>query len=215
MNNGNSWVLQDALKFINKHFRFMLDQGYEVYSAKDYPDAGWPVWEVVLRKQDLFVRVYAERGAIEELSFRTNTQPPNELTDIGSVVYGLTGEKFVPNFFFWNKGYANLLQKHLNKIESYFGSDYIQNKDSLKFAQKEYHEATSPKEAKIIPLLYYPLMGIIIIILVGFLTTVYMVLLDILFSALSIDDDRYRTAMAVVSLLLAIGTILAVRRRSK
>jgi hypothetical protein len=127
MNDGNSWVQQDAIRILNKHFSFLFDQGYIISSTRDYPEAGWPASEVVLRKEDLFVKIYSERGAIEELSFRMNMQLPNEFTDIGSIVYTLTGEKFTPRLFFWNKGYAKLLRKHLNKIEAHFKSDYLQN----------------------------------------------------------------------------------------
>lgn len=127
MKDGNSWAQQDAIRIIDKHFGFLFDQGYKIYSTRDYPEAGWPASEVVLQKEDLFVKIYSERGAIEELSFRTSTQLPNEFTDIGSVVATLTGEKFTPSIFFWNKEYAKLLRKHLNKIEAYFKSDYLQN----------------------------------------------------------------------------------------
>ena len=203
--NDNSWILQDALQTINKHFGFMLEQGYEVYSAKDYPDTNKPIWEVILRKQDLFVKIYAERRGVEEVSFRTNTQPPDEFTGIRTVVYALTEGKTVPNFFGGTKGYANLLQKHLNNIEAQFGN-YVNNAGSIQTAQKGYYKAISRKEEKIIPILHYPLLVIVIILLVGALTTLYMVLLNQLFSASSIGGLR------IVSLLLAIVTILVLRR---
>ncbi|HSL44359.1 MAG TPA: hypothetical protein VK897_13065 [Anaerolineales bacterium] len=69
-------------------------------------------------------------------------------------------------------------------------------------------------EAKIIPVLHYPLMGMVILLLCGALATLYMVLLDRLFSALSIDADIYRAGIPIVSLLLAMGTILVFRRLS-
>lgn len=208
--NGNSWILQDALQTIHKHFGFMLERGYEVYSAKDDPDAKKPIWEVILRKQDLFVRIYAERGVVEELSFRTNTQPPGEFTDIRTTVYAVTEGKTAPDFFGGTKEHANLLQKHLAKIEAHFG-EYVKNAGSLPTAQKEYREAISPKEAKIIPILHYPLMGIILILLAGGFTVLYMVLLNQLFSYSSSMEG----AIGIVSLLLAIGTILVLRRLIK
>lgn len=207
--SDNSWILQDALKNINKHFGFMLERGYEVYSAKDYPDTNKPISEVILRKQDLFVRIYAERGVVEKLSFGTNTQTPDEFSDIRTVVYAVTGGKKVPDFFGGTKGHANLLQKHLDKIEAHFG-DYVKNTGRIQAAEKEYYKAISPKEAKIIPILHYPLMAIVIILLAGALTTLYMVLLSELFSASSIQGG-----IGIVSLLLAIGTILVLRRLIK
>jgi len=207
--NDNSWILQDGLKTINKHFGFMLDHGYEVYSAKDYPDTNKPIWEVILRKQDLFVRIYAERGVVEELSFRTDTQPPDQFTDIRTAVYAVTKGKSAPDFFGGTKGHANLLRKHLDKIEMHFG-DYAKKAGSIQTAHKEYYKAISPKEEKIIPILHYPLMAIVIILLVGALTTLYMVLLNQLFSGSSIGSS-----IGIVSLLLAIGTILVLRRLIK
>lgn len=73
---------------------------------------------------------------------------------------------------------------------------------------------STQREAKIISTLHYPLMGMVILLLCGALTTLFMVLLDRLFSAFSMDDDIYRAGIAIVSLLLAIGTILVFRRRS-
>lgn len=210
MKNDTSWVLQD--ENFNEHFGFMFEQGYEVYSAEKSADG--IVWEVVLRKQDLFVKVYAERGSID-ISFRTNTQSSDEFTYIGSVVYASTGEKIVPSIYWGMEEHAKLLQKHLDKIEAYYGSEFVKNENNLNSVQKEYHEAISPKDAKIIPILYYPLMWIVIILLVGVLTTLYMVLLDRLFSVLSFDADAYRIVMGVVSLLLAVGTMLLFRRRKK
>ena len=187
----------------------MLERGYEVYSAKDYPDTNKPISEVILRKQDLFVRIYAERGVVEKLSFGTNTQTPDEFSDIRTVVYAVTGGKKVPDFFGGTKGHANLLQKHLDKIEAHFG-DYVKNTGRIQAAEKEYYKAISPKEAKIIPILHYPLMAIVIILLAGALTTLYMVLLSELFSASSIQGG-----IGIVSLLLAIATILVLRRLIK
>ena len=218
MNQDNSRVVQDALKSIRTNFGFLLDQGFEIYSAKDFPEAGWPVWEVILQKRDFFIRLYAERGAIDELSFRKS---PDEFVDIGTVVYALTGKVHSWNLLwgFSGKGYANLLQEYLNQIESYFGEEYVQNKDALKSAQKEYREALVRKESrsevpqKVKPFIEYPLMGILILLLAGALTPVYMLLLAGLFSFISMDD--YRNLIPVVSFLLAIGTILVLRRRRK
>jgi hypothetical protein len=207
---GYSWVLPDALKSIHKDFGFMFEQGYEVYSAKDDPNAGWPVWEIILRKRDLFVRLYAERGVLEDLSFRTSTQPPDEFTDIIVVVYALTGKQWVPGISNRTQSYADLLRKHLDKIEAYFAGESVKIRDSIRNAKKEYGQAITPKPEKIIPILHYPLMAMIFLLLAGFLTTLYMVLLDRLFSALS--ADIYRSGIPIVALLLAIGTILVFRK---
>ena len=217
--NDSVWILQDARRTINQHFGFMLARGYEIYSANDYPEANKPTWEVILRKQDLLVRIYAERRRVEEVSFRTSAQPADEFGGIASVVYALSGGKIVPNFFGGTKGFADLLQKHLNLIEAGFGN-YVKNGASMQVAQKEYLKAISheteyqqtisPIEAKIIPVLHYPLMAIILILLVGAFTTLYMVLLNQLFSASSTSG-----ILGIVSLLLAIGTVVMLRRLIK
>jgi hypothetical protein len=216
MKNDNSQIVQDALKYVDEAYGFMLEKGYEVFSAKDIPMG----WQVVLRKQDLFVRILQMRNE-EEVHFHKTTQPPadfglddfgsGKFVDMGSVVYAATGE-IIPTSY---GSHEKDLQKYLDKIETYFEGEYVINEDSLKAAQKETLEAISPKEPKTIPILHYPLMGIIILLLVGALTTLYAVLLDRLFSALSMDVDAYRPVMGMVSLLLAIGTILAFRRRRK
>lgn len=201
----NSWILHDALRNINKHFGFMLEQGYEIYSTKEYPDTNKPVCEVILRKQDLLVRIYAERGVVEQVSFRITTQPPEEFTDIRTAVYAVTEGKTALDFFGGTKGHATVLQKHLKKIEAGFGN-YVKNAGSLPAAQNDYYQAISPKETKIIPILHYPLLGVVIIMLVGALTTLYMVLLNQFVSASEIE-----AVIGIVSLLLAIGTVLTLR----
>jgi hypothetical protein len=212
MQQTNSRAVRDALKYINETYGFMLERGYEVFSAEDY-DVGW---QVVLRKADLFVKILRTRGD-EYVSFRTSTQPPDEFIDIGSVVYAATGEKIPISY----DSYSKELQQDLDRIETYFESEYVKNEDSLRVAQKEYRETLppveviSPKEPGIIPILHYPLMVMIILLLFGALMTLYMVLLDRLFSAFSLDADSYGIFMGIVSLLLAIGTMLLFWRRRK
>jgi hypothetical protein len=158
----------------------MLERGYEVFSVEDY-DLGW---QVMLRKQDLFTRIIRSRGE-EEIYFRMGTQPPDEFTDIGSVIYAATGDK-IPR---WESSDSKVIEQYLNKIETYFEGEYVKNKDGLRAAQEEYFAAFSqggvvvPPEPKEKPILHYPLMGIIILLILGALTTLCMVLLDRLFSA--------------------------------
>jgi hypothetical protein len=146
-----------------------------------------------------------------------STQPPDEFTDIGSVIYAATGDK-IPR---WERSDTKVIEQYLDKIETYFGGEYVRNKDGLRAAQKEYYAAfaqggvISPPETKVIPVLHYPLMGIIILLFFGALTTLYMILLDRLFSTFSLDPDSYGVFMGVISLLLAIGTILLFWRLRK
>jgi len=206
MDNNNSQVLQNALK----RYSFMLEKGYEVYSAKEIPMG----WQIVFRKKDLLLRIDSERGD-EEIYFRLNTQLSPGFIYIGNLVYASTGEIINPSSF---NDYRKLLQKHIDNIESYLDGENVNNENSLNIAQKEYREVLARKEGrgevpqKIKPFLDYPLMGIIILLVLGALTTLYAVLIERLFSAFSINYDSYSSAMVIVSLLLAIGTMVIFRR---
>ena len=203
-------TIRDGLKYLHETYGFMLERGYEVASAEDISLG----WQVVFRRPELIVRIERTRGE-EYVSFRTGTQPPDEFFDLGSVVYAATGEEIPLSSY---DDLSKELQKHLDRIETYFSDEYLKNPDGLQSAQKEYREtlspvdAVSPKEPKIIPTLHYPLMGIIILLLFGALTTLYMVLLDRLFSSFSLDPDSYGIFMGVGAILLAISTMLLFRR---
>jgi hypothetical protein len=138
----NSWVLQDALKTIRKYYAFMLERGYEIDSATEDLQAKKPVSEVILRKQDLFVKIYAERNRVEQVSFRTSTQPPEDYTILRVAVYAVTEGKTAPDLFGGTKGYASVLQKHIDTIERRFG-DYAKRAGSLQAAEKAYWKAIS------------------------------------------------------------------------
>ena len=178
MKETKSRAVQDALYSINTNYGFMLERGYEVVSADDY-DVGW---QVLLRKQDLFARIIRSRGE-EEMYFRTDTQPSDEFTDIGTVIYAATGEKIPPR----DSIDIQVIKQFLEKIESYFAGEYVLNKDSLRAARQEYYAASSqggvvvPPEPEAKSILYYPLMAILILLILGGLITLGMVLVDRLF----------------------------------
>ena len=213
MKQTTSQASQTSLKYINETYGFMLERGYEVVSVDDIP-AGF---QSMLSKQDLVVRILRARGE-DDVSFRMRTQPLEEFFDIGSVVYAATGEKIpLPSY----DDLSEELQKYLDKIETYLQGEQVKTLDDLRVAQKEYREAlipaqvASPQEPKIIPILYYPLMVTIILLLFGALTTLYAVLLDRLFSTFLLAADSSTLIVGVFSPLLAIGTLLLFRRRSK
>lgn len=211
MKQTNSRAVQDGLKYINEKYGFMRERGYEVFSAEDY-EVGW---QVVLSKPDLLVRIIHTRGD-DYVSFRTSTQPADEFFDIGSVVYAATGEK-IP----LSGSDSTELQRYIARIETYFEGAYVNNEDRLRIAQKEYRETlprveiTSPKEPEIIPILHYPLMVIILLLLFGALATLFMVLMDRLFSAFSLNPESYVLFTRIVPILLAIGTVLLIWRPKK
>ena len=81
-----------------------------------------------------------------------------------------------------------MIAQYLERIETYFESEYLRNKDSLRAAQEEYYAAFSqgevviPPDPKTRPILHYPLMVMIILLIVAGLVTLCMVLLERLFS---------------------------------
>ncbi len=219
MKQAPSRAVRDAVKSIHEMYGFMLERGYEVFSAENH-DLGW---QVVLRKQDVFARIIRSRGE-EEIFFRSSAQQSDEFIDSGTVIYAATGDK-IPR---WESSDSKVIEHYLDKIETYFESEYVKNRDGLRTAQDEYYAAFShgnvvlppepaviPTETKVIPILYYPLMGMIILLVFGALTTLYMVLLDRLFSAFSLSADSYGLFIGIVSPLLAIGTMLLFRMRGK
>ena len=175
MKETRSRAVQDALHSINTNYGFMLERGYEVVSADDY-DVGW---QVLLRKQDLFARIIRSRGE-EEMYFRTGTQQSDEFTDFGTVIYAATGEKISLG----ESSDIQVIKRYIEKIESYFASEYVINKDSLRAARQEYYADFSqgrvvvPPEPEAKPILYYPLMAILILLILGGLITLGMVLVD-------------------------------------
>lgn len=205
MKQDNSQFIQKALKHINEIYGFLFEKGYSVFSA----EAVSMGWQVILKRQDVFIKILEFRGE-EEIFFRMGTQVSDEFTDIGSVIYAATGDK-IPR---WKSSDPDVLEQYLTKIEAYFMGEYVKNQVGLNVAQKEYFAAfaqggvVAPPKPKVIPILHYPLMGIIVLLLFGVLTTFYMALLDRLLTAFSLDGSSYGMFMGITSLLLAIGTLL-------
>jgi len=194
MKQTNPRTLRAVLKSIHATYKFMIVRGYEVVSVEDY-DMGW---QAVLQKQDLFAQIIRSRGE-EEIFFRPGSLPPDEFIDIGSVIYAATGV-MIPR---WESSDPKVIEQYLDKIETYFSGEYVRNKDGLRAAQKETTEASwkayyetvgkaddeaisqgvvVPPEPKKKSILYYPLMGVILLLIFGGLITLCMVLVDRLFS---------------------------------
>ena len=209
-----------VVKSVQKTYGFLFEKGYEVISAGGY-DMGW---QVVLRKQDLDARIIRSRGE-ESISFRAGSQSPDEFVDIGSLIYAATGDKVPP----WQSSEPKMIERYLGRIETYLKGEYVRNRDGLRIAQDEYYAGFQPSEVpappepvppepdqpepKVIPILYYPLMGIIILLIFGALATLYLAVLDRLFAAFSLDPESYRIFMGVLALILALGTMVLFRRR--
>lgn len=203
------WWVRQALKHTQETYGFLFEKGYEYFTA-DVIDLGR---QVTLRKQDVFIRIEEVRGE-EEVYFRMGTPPPDEFTDIGSVIYAATGD----NLPRWQSSQPKVLAQYLDRIEAYFAGEYLKNKDGLRAAQEEYYAAFSPGEVvlppepvelppepKIIPILYYPLMGMIFLLIFGALATLYMVLLDRFLAAFSWDPGLLGICIGAGLLPLALG----------
>lgn len=178
MKDTKSRAVQEALHSINLNYTFMLERGYEIVSADEY-DLGW---QVLLKKQDVFARIIRSRGE-EEIYFRQASQLPDEFTDMGSVIYAATGEK-IPR---QESSDIRVIKQYLEKIESYFAGEYVSNQDSLQAAKQAYSATFSQGRVVVPPapeaksILYYPLIGILIVLILGGLITLAMVLMDRLF----------------------------------
>ena len=100
-----------------------------------------------MKHQDFFVRFYEEKGGLD-LFFGS---PSKDYTRIRSLIYFLSDEKDIPGFnlldFFRGimKKEANLLQKHIDKFEVCFGSEFPKYEEGLRLAEQRYFERMSPK----------------------------------------------------------------------
>jgi hypothetical protein len=187
MKQHTSWWVQRAVKDIQQTYPVLSDKGYEFFSA-ELIDLGR---QVTFRKQDLLVRIEEVRGE-QEIYFRMGPPPPDEFTDIGSVIYAATGDKIRRS----ESSDPKVLAQYLDRIEAYFTGEYVKNKDSLRAAQDEYYAAflqagvvvppeseIIPTESKKIPILHYPLIVIILLLIFGGVVTLCLVLVDRLFAA--------------------------------
>ncbi len=180
MKQTSSRTVRDGLRYIQKYYAYLLERGYEIVSVEE----AFLGWQIDLRRADLFVRVLHSRGE-DFVSFRTAAQPPDEWTEISGVVYAATGEK-IPNS--GNDGPE--LQKYLGRIEAYFAGEHARNPDGLRAAVQAYRDSLPKVEPYIpeepgeeplkkkIPILYYPLLGIILLLIFFFLATLCGVLVD-------------------------------------
>jgi hypothetical protein len=195
MKFDTSRYIQKALKHVHETYGFLFEKGYEVFSA-EVVDLGW---QVVLRKQDLFIKILNVREE-EELYLRMGTPPPDEFTDIGSVLNAATGD-MIPR---WESSSPKVLEQYLDRIETYFAGEYVENKEGLRTAQEAYYvkndsllraeqekysaafpqgKVGSQPEPKATPVLHYPLIAIILVLILGGLITLGLVLADRLFAA--------------------------------
>lgn len=106
---------------------------------------------------------------------------------------------------------VQISDRHKRDLEALGASDPEEYIITSARSIKGEHVRVRQKEKVIpIPILHYPLMGILLILIAGGLTVLYMVLLNQLFSDSSIEG-----VTGTVSLLLAAGTILMLRRLIK
>lgn len=177
--------MQKAVEDIRKTYGILFEKGYEFFSA-GVIDLGR---QVTLRKEDLFVRIEEVRGE-QEVYFRVGAPPPDEFTNIGSVIYAATGDDIRRS----ESSSPQVLAQYLDRIEAYFTGEYLKNRDSLRVAQEEYYasfvqaDVLAPPELqevsaerKQIPIFHYPLIAIILLLIAGGLLTLCLVLVDRLF----------------------------------
>ena len=100
-----------------------------------------------MKHQDFFVRFYEEKGGLD-LFFGS---APKDYMRICSLIYFLSVEKDFVGFnlldFFRGimKKDANLLQKHIDKFEACFGSEFPKYEEGLRLAEQRDFEWMLPK----------------------------------------------------------------------
>ena len=134
--NEEGPIADQLLGDIKKDFQFLFDRGYVIYSAKTYSVA-LGAWEVIWRHQDFFVKLDAERGTLD-VSFGSLYKG---FIAIRALIYFLSNEKdFVGRSIFGGiKTEAKLLQKHIDKFESSFESEFPKSEEELKIAEERYY----------------------------------------------------------------------------
>ena len=207
MNEDSGPIPEHVLKDIKEHLGFMFERGYEIYSVNDYPNAGWPVREVILKREDLFVKIYEERGELE-LSFGS---PSHGYINVGSIIYFLSGGKEIIGDFAGMKKYAKLIQQYVDEIESGCRDDYSRFTEDIRSAREKYDELVQ----KSIP---WPVW----LIVYGFLFIVCFNLYDELVIGWLLSDLLLNYGYSfpsvltkVVSFLLAAGTVYVIDQALK
>src|SRR6185503_9632234 len=103
---------------IRQQFAFLFERGYEIKSTSH--DPSMPIWEIILEKQDLFIKMCEDRGG-PELYCGSSAKG---FVEFKSLIYFLSnGKDIIFDTLNWKKPYADLLQKYLDQIEACFGSE--------------------------------------------------------------------------------------------
>src|SRR6476660_118945 len=117
--NEEETISDKVLEDIKEHFKFLFDKKYVIHSAKMHSVA-FDAWEVILKRQDYYVKFEEERGGLD-LSFGS---PSKGFIATHALIYFLSKEKdFIGfsliGFLLSNamKKEASLLQKHIDEFE--------------------------------------------------------------------------------------------------
>jgi hypothetical protein len=135
--NESSAISDKVLEDIKKHFKFLFERGYEIDSTKTQSVA-FDTWEVILKHQDFFVKLYEEKGRLD-VSFGS---PSKGFMSIRALIHFLSNEKdFVgPSLFFGGmKTEAKLLQKYIDRFESGYETEFPSSAEEFRFAEERYY----------------------------------------------------------------------------
>lgn len=207
--NENEPISDGVLEEIKKHFKFLFDREYVVYSAS-MGNKDFGVWEVVLKRQDFLVQLFAERGWLS-LSFGA---PSKGFVEIGSLTYFLSGERDFVDLSGDMKKNAILLQKYMGEFEACYGSDFPKYEEGLKSAEHRYsarqaRQVSNQAEA-VQRWIIWPVLAIIygLLLIVCFKIYDELVLSWLLSEwLLNFGFSSSSLLMKGVSLLLAVGTV--------
>ena len=130
-------VLEDIYRF----FKYLFDRGYEIDSAANI-NPGWLAWNVILKKQNFYVKLEAEKGGLDLLF----GSPTKGFMAIRPLIYFLSeGKNYIKAGFFdySMKKEADLLEKHIDDIEERFEGEFPATEEEVKIAEAKYFNRKS------------------------------------------------------------------------
>ena len=202
--NEEGPIADRVLKDIKKNFEFLFDRGYEIHSGRTINEY-YDVWEVILNRQDFFVRFFSERLWID-LYFGS---PSKGFVEIKSLTYFLSGGKDFVDYSLSEMGKrTTLLREHIDEFEKCLGSEFPKFEEALKSAEKTYNDQWKAKNMESVAAsnktMFSSATGIFLLFLL-----VYVIILLFALPSASFGD------VGGVSIGLAVLTTILLRKRVK
>ena len=199
----NEPISDGVLEEIKKHFKFLIDRGYEIVFTRHYPGRYDRSWEVLLKSPNFSLKIVDDDGF--NFSFWSLSEGDMSL---GALIYFLSGEKEILDASGDMKKCANLIGKYIDEIESRFRDDYSGLKKDVESIQNKYEDAV----AKNVPSCLLLIVGIPFIILAFSFWNV--LVFDGLLSGWLVENGLSSSSWLIrgVSLILAAGTAYIIQK---